>query len=76
MTEGSSPAKDKNYNLIRVLQESLQNVWVLEQYIQDADRQGDEALANWFREIQKNNQKAGEQGKRLLVERLGAEDRT
>lgn len=51
-------------------------MWVLEQYIQDADRQGDEALANWFREIQKNNQKAGEQGKRLLVERLGAEDRT
>ncbi len=65
-----SPARDKTYDLITVLQESLNNVWMLENYIHDAERDGDEELARWFRRIQENNQKAGEQGKQLLQARL------
>lgn len=65
-----SPAKDKAYNLITVLQESLNNIWMLENYIRDAERDGDEELAKWFRRIQENNHKAGEQGKQLLKDRL------
>jgi hypothetical protein len=33
MAEPTSPAKDKNYNLIAVLQASLQYVWQMETYI-------------------------------------------
>ncbi|MBB5156907.1 hypothetical protein [Saccharopolyspora phatthalungensis] len=74
MSAPSSPVKDKNYNLITVLQLSLNNVWMLEQYVQDAESQGDEELAKWFRRIQENNQKAGEQGKQMLKERLQKEN--
>jgi hypothetical protein len=65
-----SPAKDKTYNLITVLQASLNNIWMMENYIQDAENDQDEELARWFRKIQESNMKAGEQGKQLLQERL------
>ncbi|NHD15792.1 MULTISPECIES: hypothetical protein [Actinopolyspora] len=71
--EQESPLKDKNYNLITVLQQSLENVWVVDKYIQDAENQGDEELARWLRAIKENNQKAGEQGKQLLQKRLQGE---
>ncbi len=70
MAEPESPVKDKNYNLVTVLQESLQNVWQLASYIEDAERQGDNELADWFRRIQENNKTAGDQGKKLLAARL------
>ncbi|WP_028661994.1 hypothetical protein [Saccharomonospora saliphila] len=69
-TEARSPVKDKNYNLVSVLQASLHYAWQLEEYIADAERDGDDELAGWFRKIQENNQKAGEQGKKMLSERL------
>lgn len=65
-----SPVKDKNYNLIAVLRESLQNVFQMETYAQDAEQQGDQELATWFRKIQENNRKAGDQGKEMLAKRL------
>ena len=37
----SSPEKDKNYNLITVLQQALENTWQLDQYISDAEGDGD-----------------------------------
>lgn len=70
--EPASPAKDKNYNLIVMLQESLQKVFQLESYIADAERDGDSELAEWFRRIQNSNRTAGEQGKQLLQQRLGS----
>lgn len=68
--EPESPLKDKNYNLISVLQQSLENAWRLDSYIRDAENDGDEELARWLRTIQDNNKKAGEQGKQLLHKRL------
>jgi hypothetical protein len=68
-----SPVKDKNYDLITVLQMSLDHTWRLNQYIQDADREGDRELADWFRKIQQNNMKAGDQGKAMLASRLAQE---
>ena len=68
-----SPLKDKNYNLISVLHLSLENAWRMESYAQDADREGDSELAEWFRRIQENSKKAGEQGKQLLAKRLQSE---
>jgi hypothetical protein len=68
-----SPAKDKNYNLVTVVQQSLANTWQLEEYIQDADREGDGELSDWLRRVQQNNQQASDQGKQMLVQRLQAE---
>lgn len=71
--EPQSPVKDKNYNLVWAVEASLHNVWKLETYIQDAENEGDNELAEWFRKIQENNRKAGEQGKQMLAQRLQQE---
>jgi hypothetical protein len=72
--EADQPVKDKNYNLVTVLQASLHWAWQLESYIADAQEAGDEGLAEWFRKIQDNNRKAGEQGAQMLSARLSAEE--
>ena len=65
-----SPVKDQHYDLVKVLEMSLENAWRMEKYIQDAEQAGDQELAEWFRKIQHNSQKAGEQGKKMLMQRL------
>ncbi|HWC25207.1 MAG TPA: hypothetical protein VG474_01365 [Solirubrobacteraceae bacterium] len=64
--------KDKNYNLIWFTEQCLDNALRMETYIQDADRDGDEELATLFRKAQAESRKGGEQGKRMLAERLAA----
>lgn len=64
------PVKDMNYDLVKVLEMSLKNTWRMQTYIQDAEREGDQELADWFRRIQENSMKAGDQGKMLLAQRL------
>ena len=44
----------------------------LETYIGDAERAGDQELADFFRRAQGESRKGAEQGKRLLKARLGA----
>ncbi|NDL59026.1 hypothetical protein [Phytoactinopolyspora mesophila] len=68
-----SPVKDKHYNLVSVVQASLHYAWQMETYISDAEEAGDTELAEWFRKIQHNNLKAGEQGKAMLIQRLSQE---
>lgn len=70
VNEPQSPVKDPNYDLISVLEASLEMVWQAETYARDAEQAGDAELAQWFRAIQENNRKAGDQGKKMLVERL------
>jgi len=70
MSAPTTAVKDKNYNLISVLQASLHYVWQIETYAQDAERDGDTELAEWFRKIQHNNQKAADQGKEMLLRRM------
>lgn len=70
---GSPPdttVPDEHYNLVWVLEASLNNAWRLATYIEDARIAGDDELAEWFSKIQHNNVKAGEQGKKLLSDRL------
>lgn len=68
-----SPVKDKHYDLVTVLKMSLENSWRMQQYIDDAEREGDQELAEWFRKIRENSLKAGDQGKMMLLRRLQAE---
>lgn len=70
MNTPDSPLKDKDYNLVCVLEASLRNAWTMQTYISDAEAADDDELAEWFRKIQHNSQKAGEQGKRMLQARL------
>ena len=62
--------KDKHYNLIWFTEACLSNALRLEDYIQDADRDGDSDLAEFFRKAQADSRKGGEQGKEMLKSRL------
>ena len=63
--------KDKDYNLLWFTEQSLSNALRLEQYVQDAERDGDDELATLFRSAQEASRKGGERGKEMLKKRFG-----
>lgn len=63
--------KDKTYNIIWFVEACLSNALRLETYIQDAERDGDAELTEFFRRAQAESRKGAEQGKKLLAARLG-----
>ena len=63
--------QDKDYNIIWFVEQCLSNVLRLEQYANDADREGDTELAELFRRAQGASRKGAEQGKELLRKRFG-----
>jgi hypothetical protein len=62
--------RDKDYNVIWFTEQCLSNVLRLETYIEDAERDGDDELAEFFRRAQETSKKGAEQGKQLLKKRL------
>ena len=64
--------KDKDYNIIWFTEQCLSNVLRLETYAADAERDGDNDLAEFFRRAQGESRKGAEQGKDLLRQRLAS----
>ena len=62
--------KDKDYNLIWFVEQCLSNALRLETYIEDAERDGDSDLAEFFRRAQAESKKGAEQGKERLKQKL------
>ena len=62
--------KDKDYNVIWFTEQCLSNVLRLENYVQDAEREGDSELAEFFRRAQEASRRGAEQGKEQLRKRL------
>jgi rubrerythrin len=58
------------YNLVSVLDHSLKGAQVYEQYIKDAEQEGDQELASFFREVQEEDRKRSERAKKLLADHL------
>jgi len=73
MTEAARQPKDKNYNLITVLYQSSDNVESLKTYIQDAQSEGDQELAEFFSGVLENNLKAAMRARQMLVPRFQSE---
>ena len=71
-TEGGqvTGTPDKTYNIVWFVEQCLNNALRLETYAQDAERDGDNELAEFFRKAQHESVKGGEQGKQLLKSRL------
>jgi hypothetical protein len=76
MTSGGSETgdvtgtKDKDYDLIWFTEACLSNALRLETYIKDAERDGDNELADLFRRAQAESRKGAEQAKQLLAGRI------
>ena len=64
--------RDKDYNILWFTEASLSNALRLETYIKDAEREGDQELADFFRRAQEASLKGGERGKELLRKRLAS----
>jgi hypothetical protein len=64
--------KDKDYDIIWFTEQCLSNALRLETYIEDADRDGDSDLADFFRRAQETSRRGAEQGKEMLRRRLAA----
>ena len=64
--------KDKDYNIIWFVEQCLSNVLRLENYIKDAEREGDNELTDFFRRAQGASRKGAEEGKGLLRARLSS----
>jgi hypothetical protein len=62
--------KDKDYNIIWFVEACLSNALRLENYIADAERDGDSELADFFRRAQAESRKGAEQGKDMLSRRI------
>jgi hypothetical protein len=69
-TGQTTGTKDKNYNIIWFTEQCLSNALRMEEYAGDAERDGDNDLAEFFRRAQKESQKGADQGKELLKSRL------
>jgi hypothetical protein len=64
--------KDKDYNLIWFVEQCLSNTLRLEVYANDAEREGDSDLAEFFRRAKAESQKGADRGKERLGKRLGS----
>ena len=62
--------KDKDYDIIWFVEACLSNALRMEVYAKDAERDGDNELAEFFRKAQHESQKGAERGKELLRKRL------
>ncbi len=65
--------KNLDYDLIWYTQACLKNALRLENFIADAEREGDKQLADFFRKAQMDSRKGAEMGKNMLKPRLSAE---
>ena len=65
-----SGTKAKDHNIIWFVEQCLSNVLRLETYVEDARREGDQELADFFRRAQGESRKGAEQGKALLRQRI------
>jgi hypothetical protein len=62
--------RDKDYNIIWFVEQCLSNTLRLDMYVQDAERENDRELVEFFRRAQDTSRKGAEQGKGLLAKRL------
>lgn len=62
--------RDEHYNLISVLYHALQGAETSQQYIQDAEQGGDQELAQFFQEVQKEDRERAQRAERLLAARF------
>ena len=71
--KGNTGTQDTLYNLLSIIYHALQGAETYEKYINDAEQNGDQELAQFFREVRDVNTQRAERGKQLLSARLTQE---
>ncbi|MGP4030308.1 hypothetical protein [Actinomadura sp. 3N407] len=68
--EAATATRDEHYDIVSVLYHTLQEADTLEQYIKDAEDNGDQTAADFFREVQADDRKNAQRAKQLLRHRI------
>lgn len=66
----STNTSDKHYDLVSVLYHALEGAQTYAQYAEDAGREGDQELAQFFVQVQQSQISCAEKAKQLLGRRL------
>lgn len=67
--EQQTGVRDTRYNLVSVLYHAAQGGQVYAKYIEDAEQEGDQELAGFFREVQQQDAERAQKAKSLLDQR-------
>jgi hypothetical protein len=67
---GNTGTRDVTYNLVSILYHALQGAETYDQYIRDAEQDGDQDLAQFFRDVKEQNRQRADRAKQLLGQRL------
>jgi rubrerythrin len=69
--KANTGTQDTTYNLLSIVYHALQGAETYEQYINDAEQQGEQELAQFFRDVRDTHTQLADRGKQLLAQRLG-----
>ena len=62
--------KDKDYDLVSVIYNAARGAEICRQYMEDAQKDGDNDAAQYFKDVREQNQGIVQKGKQLLKSRL------
>lgn len=65
-----SGMKDEHYDIVSALYHALQGADVAGKYISDAEKEGDQEVVSFFREVQDKNRELAMKAKELLAKRV------
>jgi hypothetical protein len=72
-SQGDTGTRDITYNLISVVYHALQGAETTALYISDAEQEGNQELAQFFREAKEEYESRAERAKQLLTAHLGSQ---
>jgi rubrerythrin len=67
--ESATGISNARYNLVSVLYHALEGGATYDKYVQDAEQEGDQELADFFRQVQQEDANRAQQAKSLLDQR-------
>lgn len=69
--QSKTGTSNEYYNLVSIMYHALKGAQTYDTYIRDAQQSGDNDLAQFFREVQQEDNRRAERAKQLLVQRAG-----
>ena len=72
-SQGDTGTRDITYNLISVVYHALQGAETTALYIGDAEQEGNQELAQFFREAKEEYERRADRAKQLLTAHLGSQ---
>ena len=70
-SQGDTGTRDITYDLVSVIYHALQGAETTALYIADAEQEGNQELASFFREAKDDYQRRADRAKQLLTTHLG-----